>query len=525
MDFTGFLPPTPAPSTRVWSPQQLAIFDWFEHPAVNPETDGPLNLTVRARAGTGKTTTIVEGVNRAPETSILFAAFNKRIADELKGRITNPYAEACTLHSLGFRLVRGRWKVDVDNKNRAYDLTRMVAKDPVPGKTVPPSVVDVITKLHTVIREMAPIAHDSTIREVGNDLDLFPEDEWMKLGYTEDWCVAQVQAILIVAANKPVKGTIDYADMIFLPIRNGWLRPMFDLVVVDEMQDMNAAQLTLAKGVLRPGGRFCGVGDDRQGIYGFRGADTGSIDRIKAEMDATELPLTVTYRCGVAIVKEANRLVPDFEAGPSNSAGRIETVTIDELSSKVQPGDFVLSRINAPLVSVAMGLIKDGIRTRIEGRDVAAGLRKVVDKVTKAANQAGAYDIPGWLEHLTEWYHHEQAKAIAKDLDRKAEFIGDQYEVLTIIADSVTHISGIAPKIEQLFAPGPGPGGGFVVCSSVHKSKGLEAERVFILRDTLYPGKGKGKKQSAKRSQEEANIEYVAITRAIKELYWVAGGR
>src|SRR5678815_3216132 len=42
------------------------------------------NLIVRARAGTGKTTTILEGIRYAPETRIILAAFNTGIAAVLK---------------------------------------------------------------------------------------------------------------------------------------------------------------------------------------------------------------------------------------------------------------------------------------------------------------------------------------------------------------------------------------------------------------------------------------------------------
>jgi len=66
----------PAKNTKIdWSPQQKSIFDWF--------ANGDGNLVVRARAGTGKTTTILEGVKYANDRKILLAAFNKRIAQEL----------------------------------------------------------------------------------------------------------------------------------------------------------------------------------------------------------------------------------------------------------------------------------------------------------------------------------------------------------------------------------------------------------------------------------------------------------
>src|ERR1035437_2155016 len=83
---------------RIWSFQQMTIFDYFEH--------GAGHLVVRARAGTGKTTTIIEGVNRVPETAILVCAFNKRIADVLNTRLDNPHAAARTLHSVGYAAIR-----------------------------------------------------------------------------------------------------------------------------------------------------------------------------------------------------------------------------------------------------------------------------------------------------------------------------------------------------------------------------------------------------------------------------------
>jgi superfamily I DNA/RNA helicase len=56
--------------------------------------------------------------------------------------------------------------------------------------------------------------------------------------------------------------------------------------------------------------------------------------------------------------------------------------------------------------------------------------------------------------------------------------------------------------------------------SSVHRAKGLEAKRVFILRPDLMPHP---KAKSAWEKGQEANLEYVAITRAIEELVYVDG--
>jgi len=57
-----------------------------------------------------------------------------------------------------------------------------------------------------------------------------------------------------------------------------------------------------------------------------------------------------------------------------------------------------------------------------------------------------------------------------------------------------------------------------IILSSVHRAKGLEAERVFILKPELMPHPLATSEQEL---QQEMNIKYVAITRAKKELYIV----
>jgi hypothetical protein len=112
--------------TRVWSEQQLEIFKWFK-------TQTNENLVVRARAGAAKTTSIIEGVKLAWDRSILLAAFNKRIQEELAGRVAgNKAVRAQTLHSVGFAAVRNQWKtVRLDSSGaREIRLTDAV----VPGR-------------------------------------------------------------------------------------------------------------------------------------------------------------------------------------------------------------------------------------------------------------------------------------------------------------------------------------------------------------------------------------------------------
>lgn len=142
--------PPPAPSApRAWSTQQQAIFTWF--------ASGRGNLVVRARAGTGKTTTILEGVERAPERQILLAAFNKSIARELQARVRNPRVEAKTLHGLGLKYVRRNWRVEVEEDDQKGERARKLARRAC-GEQAPDPIVKVVANLHTKAREIAPHA-------------------------------------------------------------------------------------------------------------------------------------------------------------------------------------------------------------------------------------------------------------------------------------------------------------------------------------------------------------------------------
>jgi superfamily I DNA/RNA helicase len=508
---------------RTWSAQQEAIFDWFQN--------GQGNLTVEALAGTGKTTTIIEGINRAPEQSILLAAFNKRIAEELKTKLANPNAEALTLHAIGFRAVRRYWeKIGVDNRGaRAERLAEDVC-----GQQAPDALKKLVGKLGTKAREMAPFAtKPEDLFEIALTFDCAPDEGWQADGFDLTWvCDKAVKTLALAASSKPIATGIDFADMLFLPIINKWLRPSYDLVVVDEAQDMTLVQLLLAQGVCK--GRFAVVGDSHQAIYAFRGADSDALGRLTRELNSAKLALTTTYRCGQAIVREAQRLVPSYEAAPTNGEGLISTTSLDRIFETVGPGDFVLSRTNAPLVSIALGLVRRGVRAKIEGRDIGAGLKSITNKLAKGPAKNS---IPKWLEKLATWRDREVERAEKAGIESKVNTVLDQFETLTALADGVSGIPELLTRIESLFEDNAVGVPSQVVCSSVHRAKGLESKRVFVLRATLNPPVACEKCHKRPRGckcpdgyvpdpvsqREEQNIEYVAITRAIDELVWVEG--
>jgi superfamily I DNA/RNA helicase len=504
---------------NTWSNEQEDIYRWFAQP------DGS-NLVVEAYAGTGKSTTIAEGVNRAPEQSIIVSSFMSSAVEDLKQKITNPNVEVVSLHGVGNRTVKRYWeRIGLDKSGkRAWNLAEAVC-----GQSAPDAIKRLVSKLCTKAREITPFATAADeLVEVALQFDCVPDDEWKTDGYDLlKVCDLAVATLDLAAREKPTATGIDFADMLFLPLRNKWLRPTFDLGVVDETQDMTFTQLALFQGVVR--GRIAIVGDRRQAIFAFRGADSGSMDRLTAELKPRELKLSTTYRCGKAIVAAAQRFVPDYKAYEGNGQGLVNAIPQAQIYDQLAPGNWVLSRTNAPLVSIALGLVRRGRRVRIQGRDIGAGLKAVVNK---CATGPARNSVPKWLERLAAWKERETKRAAAQKSDALVEKILDQYETLLALVDGVAGIPELLTRLDGLFDDKDANGVPQIVCSSVHKAKGREADRVFLLDWTfgLAPGcvdcrkrpnnckcPG-GYKPDPIAQQEERNIEYVAITRARAEL-------
>jgi DNA helicase-2/ATP-dependent DNA helicase PcrA len=489
-------------ASRQWSEQQQAIFTWFRN--------GRGSLVVRARAGTGKTTTILAAIDHAPEDKILLAAFNKRIADELKLKLKNPKAVAKTLHGVGYGLILRNWQLPKSNavdEDRGFNLAlQALGMDGTDG--FQKKVANVVKRLSAMGKNVCPFATVDQLVAIANDYDVLPDDmeDLEERGFGVLVLAKAASAAMELAAKPNTKGaaSIDFDDMIFVPLRNNWVRGVYGLVVIDEAQDMNYSQLLLAQRSCKRGGRVVVVGDDRQAIYGFRGADSGSLDRLKTELQAQEMGLTITYRCPRKVVAAAAVLVPDYRAAPTAPEGVIRTLTEDRMVADLQPLDFVLSRKNAPLVKHCLATLRAGKRARIEGRDIGRGIIALVEKMN-------ARDLVSLEKKLADWEAKQvrrlEARMGAEKAASKVAEVADTRATITSLADGLTTVNELEQRINQLFSDA---GTNQVVFSSVHKAKGLEAPRVFTIEESFN-----------NRNQEEANIRYVALTRAQQELVYV----
>lgn len=85
-----------------WSDRQEAIFDEYERTRNN--------IMISATAGAGKSATIIECCRRtSPTKKVLFMAFNKSIAEELKTKVPDRI-DVSTFHSKGLRTLYSNFK-------------------------------------------------------------------------------------------------------------------------------------------------------------------------------------------------------------------------------------------------------------------------------------------------------------------------------------------------------------------------------------------------------------------------------
>lgn len=457
----------------------------------NEMANGDGHIVVHAGAGVGKTFTIVEGADRM-EGKKAFFAFNKSIATELANRLPDDVV-CSTMHSFGFKAIRdaGRTKMD---KSKTYKIIQEVC-----GRdyfAVP------LAKLVSLMK--GALVKGTERKKIAQIIDKF------HINFESDMDeVIAFDSLPRIMKMSEDSTTIDFDDMIWIPVVRNLPVEKFDVVFVDEAQDLNEMQRQLIYRCIQPDGRCVVVGDPNQAIYGFRGADSSSMNMMVGLLKQTPLavnkfPLTLTWRCPKNVVAEANRYVSNFSCKEDAEDGLVkEFANLDPVK-----GDIVLCRYNAPLASAFYTLLSAGKSAYVLGRDMHKGLTSLVKKVARKKLDMNSNEFRVLLE---QYALKETNKLILKDKKNQALALADKVECIHIFNDRVDTVAQIIGEIERVFSSN---GKGDIMLSTVHKAKGLEADNVYILATERMPH------PKATNPQEERNICYVAITRAKKNLFY-----
>ncbi len=491
------------------SEQQVAILDWIKN------SKG--NAIIEAVAGSGKTFILVEGV-KLMSGWVFLGAYNTKMGYELKEATKGMNkVKAGTFHSAGFGALRFRFKDITVEANKVRDIVNGMI-DAGDEQLAPYG--DFVIKLvglakdsgvgfFNKIEDVTPWRELVDKHDVADDLEGF---------LNVDDGIAYAQDVIKIS-NANVK-VIDFSDMIYLVLMKNVRILQSDWVLIDEAQDTNPTRRALAKKMLKPGGRLIAVGDPRQAIFGFTGADADAMDLIREEFGTITLPLTNTFRCPKAVVRHANQWVDHIKAYDTNPEGEVisakyEDVFGDKSEYKFSGDDAVICRLNAPNITLAFKLIRRGIPCRIEGRDIGVQL----------INLAGKWKIKSLdvlRDRLDKYKAREVQKAMAQGKEQKAESIGDRVDCLMVLIERGEelrlNVDGLCDMIRDMFSDSQNKNTpkDILVLSSVHKAKGLEWKRVFLL------GRQEHMPSSYARQDwqmvQEINLIYVAVTRAMETL-------
>lgn len=474
------------------SKYQRAIYSVFTH--------SKRDINISAVAGGGKTTTLLELLRYVPDgSSTLFLAFNNSIVDELKNRNEREDARIMTIHSCGWRSIMqvygSKSKV---NANKGIAKTELVMKRfNIPDKKRG-WYFYAIPKMLDLMRCNLCNNRVEDIVELSNyyDVDIDATDA-KYITYAFD----------LMARDKR---QFDFMDMIYVPITDPLIRlQRYDYVFCDESQDFSVAQQEFIKRCLNRRGRLITVGDKRQAIYGFAGADAESYDKL-ADLNgkALRMPLSVCYRCGKNIVLEAQKIVPEIQYNPAQIDGEVRSGSLTE----IEDGDWVLCRNLKPLIQTYLWLIKNHKKCKIRGKDIAEGILALINKT--GANT---------LSSLESALEREQERTLEKlatrgvkkpSLHPKMELLCQKIDVILTLASEVSTVVALKELINNIFddkAKG-------IILSTIHKAKGLENDRVFFLLPNLIPSRYAIQDWQL---EQEQNLKYVAITRAKRELIYV----
>lgn len=446
------------------SAYQTAIYAFAADP-----TKG--NLVVKAGAGSGKTTTIKQLVKRLIGSHIALA-FNKPIQLVMEAAGLN----ARTFHSL---------------------------------------CMSVVGRTGRIFEGIGALAEDT--EQVWSDLaehhDLELESE------RAEWSRAIELARAALSWSNGHK-TYDFADALYFCVKDGLRLPQFDNVLVDEGQDTNKIQIAIIRKLMKEqvfgagGSRLFVFGDDAQAIYGFRGADSNALNNIVEAFNCTVLPLTVSYRCASNIVKFASQYGA-IEVAPNAPEGEVRKAKLDDKTiADMKAGDLVICRLTKPVITAAYTLLKARKPAYVMGREIGAGLASLVKK-------QNAKGIENLITKLNDWTSREIERARAKGQDSKVETIQDKTDALLFLIDELEETDRTIPallrNIEELFRDKAQA----VVLATIHRTKGLEAERVYWLE---YDFSSKWARKDWQQ-QQETNLCYVAATRAKNELVLIPSER
>lgn len=285
--------------------------DYTQNEAINLNR-GP--AMILAGPGSGKThiithriTHLIDNEGIKPER-ILVITFTKLAANQMKERFEKLYPAAAykvtfaTFHSIFYqflRILNPKSTPQIIGTKERYEILKRLIDSSYRSDTTQAEDVD------TFSNEISRYKSNNLKIDSRMFMDEKETDEFLFL------CAQYDQ--MLKAANK-----MDYDDILIRCLQmleessnnQERIRLLFDAILVDEFQDINAIQYKVLKLIAPPDNNLFVVGDDDQSIYGFRGSRPEIMNRFKEDYPACKtIELEGNYRSLQEIINKSNEII------------------------------------------------------------------------------------------------------------------------------------------------------------------------------------------------------------------------
>ena len=485
------------------------------------------NVQIIAGPGCGKSF-FIQFFSWVGKVTGVYVVFNAAMRDEMSdsGKLS-PNVGIYTLHGLGNNTIRQHLPKGTKVQLRK-DKLRKILWDVFPSQRYDPKDVKAAQRAKQRLAAKLVPLYKSQLKYTAQDghaiMRRFHISTNGASAYVNEVLNA-IPTILDRCRAQGRQGIIDFDDMIWLPIVEGWTPQERTWVFVDESQDLSPAQLQLALLTAGSNGRTVMVGDPKQAIYAWRGAALNGMDDAydvlrQHKRGCKRLNLLLTYRCPKAHVALCNTLYPQakdedkLKAPDSAIDGvfcRVSAKT-DWLSKMDYSRLITVCRTNAPLIGAALACLKRGQKAVIRGRDFSTQLISFVRHINPYGNES----CSTFLGAMDLYIQLETRKAEERD-DTLSPMVQDQADCIRVLADGVDTVKGIIDRINAIFDDETTDA---VIFSTIHQAKGLESDYIAILSPSLMPGPWA---KEPHEIEEERHIMWVAWSRAKYALIFVDG--
>ena len=459
-------------------------------------------IKVSAFAGTGKTTTLCAFSEVNTSSRILYVAFNKAIQMEATGKFPD-HVTAMTAHSLAYRACGREFSNKLAADIRPFHIARHLER----------SLRDIPGPAHNLYG--ARVIETIKNYLVSGDMELGSKHVSVGQSPVE---VKNFDERIILADAKRVWTEMQNTNGDVPMLHDGYLklfqvkgaRLPYDIILFDEAQDTNPVTQAIIEA---QSARKVYVGDRHQAIYGFRGA-TNAMEQINADEHHY---LTGSFRFGQAVADVANSILfaknEDVRLQGHGKGSRIRHLSNDE-------GYAYITRGNSAIFNRAVQCVNTGEPFSFVG-DIK-GYR--FDQILDVYNLSNGQQVKdAFLRSFSS----------AEELAEYAGAVNDR-EIISRckLVEKYSHtIPGLIERIEKSALPPivPGDTGAIqeddkrIILMTGHKSKGLEFNNVKLASDFMPLIDDEGKLFDVAKATpsdiEDVNIQYVAATRAMKNLH------